>query len=100
MNHSPTTTHQDKDDNHVSTVRSMLIEQIRAVRQAATGEDIKMEVEKSRAISSLANSVTELARVEVDYAKASNGNGTVSFLEAGEVPATTATPTGLVHRIR
>lgn len=92
------------DNNHVTSVRSMLIEQMRAVRTATTAEALKMEVDKSRSISTLANAVTEMARVEADYAKTS-GVSLVPFLESESTQATGmsnthATPTGLVHRIR
>lgn len=91
-------------DNTIEALRAALFEQIRAVR-AAEGDAAKAAIEKARAIGDLAGRVVETAKVEIDYARATQQATNGEFFGA-EQPArigaagepgpaeTTYTPTG------
>lgn len=85
------------DDNHVSTVRRMLIEQMRDLRSAKP-DALQNEMSRARAIAATAKAVTELAKVEADYAIA--GAAPVAFLEpAANAPRLTRTGNSTTHRL-
>lgn len=66
--------------NHISTVRQHLLEQMAALRGAATPEAVKLELEKAKGISELAQVCVNTAKVEVDYLIATEQTST-PFLE-------------------
>lgn len=69
------------DTNHISTVRQHLLDQIKALRGAATPEAIAQEIVRSKGVSELAQAVVNTAKVEVDYLKAT-GQTNTPFLDA------------------
>jgi hypothetical protein len=69
-----------EDANHISTVRKHLLDQMRALRNATTPEEMEREIGRSKGISELAQAVVNTAKVEVDYLKAT-GQSSTPFLE-------------------
>lgn len=106
MTHAMTTTAPDTtDDNHMDSVRRMLIDQMRALRNAGSPEALQQEGARARSVALIAQAVTAAARVEVDYANTTGSSATVPFLEpqdngAAATPATAHSPGRMVHRIR
>ncbi len=82
---------ETNDDNHVSTVRQILLDQMRALR-AAPPEDVERELGRSKGVAELAQAVVNTAKVEVDYVKAT-GQGRTPFLEPPIVPPALPAPT-------
>lgn len=76
------TTH---DNNHISAVRAHLLATMADLRNP----DSKMDVARARAISEVAQTIINSAKVEVDYLRATNQT-TTPFLE---VPAEVHTGT-------
>lgn len=80
--------------NHISTVRQHLLDQMAALRTAATPEAVRVELDRAKGISDLAQVAVNTAKVEVDYLVATDQTG-APFLEApaghiagpGETPA-------------
>ena len=93
------------NDNTIDALRAVLFEQIRAVRQA-DGEAAQGVIAKARAVSELAGRIVDTAKVEIDYAKATQQTTSGQFFgvdqgapQLGMVGAvgpaeTTRTPTG------
>jgi hypothetical protein len=81
MNSEPASTDHapSGEPYHISTVRKFLIDQARALRTAKP-EDLKVELERSKALSSVAEVIVDSARVEVEYLRATNQAST-PFLE-------------------
>lgn len=69
-----------KNDNHISTVRQHLLDQMKALREAGSAEQVKIELDRSKGISELAQVAVNTAKVEVDYLIATEQT-TVPFLE-------------------
>jgi hypothetical protein len=67
--------------NHIDTVRMHLLEQMAALRSADTQDKLKAEVDRSKAISELAQVAVNTAKVEVDYLVATEQTS-APFLEA------------------
>lgn len=96
------------DENHMSSVRRMLVDQMRALRAASTADALLMETARAKSVALVAQAITGAARVEVDYAASSGSNSTVPFLEQqpagiithGTPPNITHSPGRMVHRIR
>lgn len=65
--------------NHISTVRQHLLDQMAALR-SATPEAVKVELERAKGISELAQVAVNTAKVEVDYLVATNQESS-TFLE-------------------
>ena len=79
-------------NNHISTVRQHLLDQMAALRSASTPEAIKEELARSKGVSELAQTLTNTAKVEVDYLAATRQTST-PFLDASPVaPGTTVAP--------
>ena len=72
--------------NHISTVRMHLLDQLAAIR-GAKGDDVAIELERSKGVADIAQVIVNTAKVEVDYLRATNQTHT-PFLE---VPATIQT---------
>lgn len=66
--------------NHISTVRQHLLDQMQALRNAASPEAVKVELERAKGISELAQVCVNTAKVEVDYLVATDQTST-PFLE-------------------
>lgn len=65
--------------NHISTVRQHLLDQLAALR-SATPEALKDELARAKGVSELAQTITNTAKVEVDYLVAT-GQSSTPFLE-------------------
>ena len=70
-------------ENHISAVRQHLLDQMQALRSAATPEAVKMELDRAKGVSELAQVAVNTAKVEVDYLIATEQTST-PFLEAPE----------------
>lgn len=70
--------------NHISTVRQHLLDQMTALRTAGSPEAVKVELERAKGISELAQVAVNTAKVEVDYLVATEQTG-APFLEAQTV---------------
>ena len=90
------------DDNHVSAVRKMMVDQMRALRQAKTMDELDIETKRTRAISQIGSAIISMVRVEADYAHRSGTAGAVGFLEQPHTLTAVSSPLpGItVHRIR
>lgn len=66
--------------NHISTVRQHLLDQMQALRSATTPEAVKVELERAKGVSELAQVAVNTAKVEVDYLIATDQTST-PFLE-------------------
>lgn len=65
--------------NHIDTVRQHLLDQMAALRGATSPETVKLELEKAKGISELAQVAVNTAKVEVDYLVATDQT-TLPFL--------------------
>jgi hypothetical protein len=70
-----------EDDNHVSTVRKHLLDQMRALRAAGTPDEIERELGRSKGVSELAQAVVNVAKVEVEYIKVTGGAVDLPFMK-------------------
>lgn len=68
-------------DNHIDTVRGLLIEQMKAMRSAATGEALADEIKRAKGLGELAQVLVNSAKVEIEYLNATN-QSSAPFLEA------------------
>lgn len=105
MTHPMTTSTPDPANaNHIDSVRRMLIETMRDVRNASGPEALRMETERAKSVALVAQAVTTLSRLEVDYTHTTGSSATVPFLEpqgqGGANPAITHHPGRMVHRLR
>lgn len=75
------------EDNHINTVRALLIEQMRALRSAKPGEQLVAELERARGVSGVAQTIIASAKVEVEYLTATD-QGDSPFLKTEEGPGT------------
>ena len=66
--------------NHISTVRQHLLDQMAALRTATTPEAVRVELDRAKGISDLAQVAVNTAKVEVDYLVATDQTG-APFLE-------------------
>lgn len=67
--------------NHIDTVRMHILDQMKALRSAKTKDDVKLELERAKGISELAQVAVNTAKVEVDYIGVTKQNS-APFLEA------------------
>ena len=65
---------------HINTVRQHLLDQMAALRGASTPDAVKVELERAKGISELAQTAVNTAKVEVDYLVAT-GQDSSAFLE-------------------
>lgn len=68
---------------HISDVRALLIEQLRTLKEAPM-ERLKDEIQRSKAMSEIAQVVVNSAKVEVDYIDAVKGASESTFLQERE----------------
>lgn len=90
-------THQNSE---ISIVRQHLLDQLAALRSASV-HTIERELQRAKGISELAQTVTNIAKVEVDYLRAT-GQTRAPFFEAqSDAPALTdsAARTALVGKV-
>lgn len=66
--------------NHISSVRSALLDQLNALKAAAPGAALDAEIKRSKGMSELSQTLINSAKVEVDYLQAT-GQSSVPFLE-------------------
>ena len=69
-----------EEQNHISTVRAHMIDQLRAQGSAKTGEELDAEIRRAKGVSDVAQTIINSAKVEVDYLHAI-GQGSAPFLE-------------------
>lgn len=80
--------------NHISNVRRIMIEQLQALRNAATSDALDIELKRSKAVSDLSQTLINSAKVEVEYLIATD-QMQAGFLEepptvhTGNVPGVT-----------
>jgi hypothetical protein len=67
---------------HIIEVCQLMLEQLRALRTAAPGDDLATEIKRSKGVSELASVMIDSARVEVEYLAVIEGDGEVPFLAA------------------
>lgn len=72
----------------MTAVRRLMMEQLRALRSAAPGEQLAQELKRSKGVSELSATIIDSARVEVQYLQVIHGDGEVPFL----APPDAATP--------
>lgn len=88
--------------NNISEVRKMLLDQMAALRSASNPELLRQEIERGQALGQIAQVITNTAKVEVDYIKAT-GQDRNAFLDApadGRLTAiTTSAPAGPANGI-
>ena len=87
------------DENHMSSVRGMLIEQMRALRSAPP-EQLATESERARSVALVAQAITSAARVEVQYAEVANRDESpVPFLQTQVHRVSSPMPGTTRHRL-
>lgn len=79
--------------DHISSVRRMLLEQMAALRNAKTPDALKAEVARSNALGFVAQSITAIQKVEVEYLKVT-GQKNAPFLGSPSAPSQPALPSG------
>lgn len=67
-------------NNHISSVRKIMLEQLHALRGAAPGEALENELKRSKAVSELSQTMINSAKVEVGYLMATDQKS-APFLE-------------------
>lgn len=70
----------EQEENHINTVRALLIDQLRALRTAEPGQALEAELKRAKGVSDVAQAIVNSAKVEVDYLAATN-QGDSSFLQ-------------------
>lgn len=81
--------------DHISTLRRHLLDQLRALRTAERGEQLGLEIRRAKAVTEVAQTLINAAKVEVEYTNAVKGASESTFLQEtdGEVvPRLPSTP--------
>lgn len=78
------------ETNHISTVRQALIDTIRDLRDPTK----PMDIARARAVSEVAQTVINSAKVEVDYLKATSQNSATFFEPKPALPGITEKDSG------
>lgn len=78
-------------NDHISSVRRMLLDQMAALRTARTPEALKAEVARSNALGFVAQSITAIQKVEVEYLKVT-GQKSATFLGSPARPERPESP--------
>ena len=88
--------------NHIDTVRKHLLDQLQALRSAEGPDAVKLELERSKGISELAQTAVNTAKVEVDYLVATDQTSS-AFLGTETKTTSSGLPSGITsitqHRI-
>lgn len=69
------------EKNHIDTVRAHLIDQLQALREAPVGSQLDAEISRAKALSDVAQTIVNSAKVEVEYLQ-KTGQTSAPFLEA------------------
>lgn len=86
---------QAPEQDHISTVRRHMLDQLRALRTAPRGEELSLEIRRAKAVTEVAQTLINAARVEVDYVNAVRGAAESTFLQEpddAKTPRLPATP--------
>lgn len=67
-------------DPHINQVRSLLLEQLRALRTAPAGDQLAEELKRAKAVSEVSQTLINSAKVEVEYLR-QTGQDRAKFLE-------------------
>ena len=65
---------------HISQVRQMMLEQLRALRTAPIGEALAEELKRAKGVSELSQTIINSAKVEIEYLELT-GQQKAGFLE-------------------
>lgn len=85
--------------NHISTVRQHLIDQLQALRTANGADGVRLELERAKGISDVAQVIVNSAKVEVEYLQ-KTGQTSTPFLEVPpDAPYITQQTEGLPNGI-
>jgi len=74
--------------NKIEDLRDHLFETLEALKD----KEKPMDIERAKAISTVAQTIINTAKVEIDYIEATGGAGTSSFLPAPVRPSVPALP--------
>lgn len=86
-------------DNHISTVRQHLIDQLAALRKADGPDAVRLEIDRAKGISDVAQVIVNSAKVEVEYLQ-KTGQTSTPFLEVPpDAPYITTKTEGLPNGI-
>jgi hypothetical protein len=66
--------------NHISTVRQLMLDQLRALRSCERGDALADELRRAKGVSELSQTIINSAKVEVEYLNAT-GQSSTPFLE-------------------
>lgn len=98
MNEDQTSSQSDTEipsnQEHISDVRALLIEQLRTLKSAPL-DKVAEEIKRARSMSELAQVIVNSAKVEVEYIEAVKGASESTFLQEREqehVPRIPTTP--------
>ena len=83
--------------NHISSVRSALLDQLSALKGAAPGDALDAEIKRSKGMSELSQTIINSAKVEVDYLTAT-GQSSAPFL--GIAPDAQFLPGATSHEVK
>lgn len=75
--------------NDITELRTHLFDTLRGLK------DGSVDVEKAKAVSLIADTIIDTAKVEVDYMRVAGGNGTGFIAQDGSAPQISKTPTGM-----
>jgi hypothetical protein len=78
--------------DHISTLRRHMLDQLRALRTAPRGEELSLEIRRAKAVSEVAQTLINAARVEVDYVNAVRGATESAFLQEPDASKPPALP--------
>ena len=88
---------EQDNTNHISSVRAMLLGQMAALKAAVPGEALEAELQRSKGMSDLSQTVIHGAKVEVEYLKAT-GQHSAPFLDGTPGQLQPPTASGLEVR--
>lgn len=82
----------NEQTTHIAEVRSLMLEQLRALRSAPAGDALTQELKRAKGVSELSATIIDSARVEVEYLAVIQGDGEVPFLAAPDASNQLALP--------
>jgi hypothetical protein len=75
--------------NDITELRTHLFDTLRGLK------DGSVDVDKAKAVSQIADTIIDTAKVEVDFMRVAGGAGTGFIALDGEAPKISKTPTGM-----
>ena len=84
---------------HINTVYQHLLDQLESLKTASTPEAIRLELERAKGVSELAQVCTNMAKVQVDYLRATNQEESDFFDESSDTPRLSHQKDGLPNGI-